>query len=106
MVHVYIHNDPLPTTDYRASIETILYHTDLFLSPAVIFSYWGCGQKPLFKDVYKNLSLMLKTTIFSVKCKLESVYTKVTIYNFLFLSDQVSAEIGCRDMRIVCDALN
>ena len=38
MVHVYIRNDPLPTTDCmhsRTSIETILYHMDFFLSPAV-----------------------------------------------------------------------
>ena len=46
MVHVYIRNDPLPTTDCayayayaRVNIETILYHTDLTLSPAVTFSY-------------------------------------------------------------------
>ena len=46
-----IRNDPLPTTECmpaRASIETILYHTDLFLTPAVIFSYWGCGKSFIY----------------------------------------------------------
>ena len=39
---MFIRNDPLPTTECmpaRASIETILYHTDLFLTPTVLFSY-------------------------------------------------------------------
>ena len=32
----------------RANIETILYHTDLIRSPAVTFSYWGCGKSFIY----------------------------------------------------------
>ena len=33
-----------PTELSCASIETILYHTELFLAPVVMYSYWGCDK--------------------------------------------------------------
>ena len=69
MVHVYYNrNEPLPTTEcmpVRASIETILYHTDSFLTPAVIFSYWGCGKSFMIYP-RRTRQITVTTTIYPV----------------------------------------
>ena len=62
MVHVFIRNDPLPTTDCvcmhaYASIETILYHTDL-----QCYHYWDVVKTFIYITIVamhgKNYSTM------------------------------------------------